>query len=142
MERESLDFKTRREQKKAIPAAGGPIRNNDKGLVTPKPYTQNNQLPPQTHQHWKSSNQEQGKNHDQGGRCYHCNQEGHFKFACPQLNGSGSPKNGGQQALATSIGFGNQEVGQKQPRSGWNQQQPLSQNQNFGTGNGPAKPSQ
>ncbi|XP_058202872.1 uncharacterized protein LOC131317330 [Rhododendron vialii] len=43
MERESLDFKTRREQKKAIPAVGGPIRTNptNRGTLTSQPYHQN-----------------------------------------------------------------------------------------------------
>ncbi|XP_058189421.1 uncharacterized protein LOC131307009 [Rhododendron vialii] len=60
MERENLDFKARREQKKAIPAVGGPIRTNPPNRITltTQPYHQNYSRPQQMQPNpaWRSPN--------------------------------------------------------------------------------------
>lgn len=123
IERETVDTKGNGELQRASgPSAGGPIRNNNNIEYTaPKPYTQHIPQPQPPMQPWENSNQ--GQNQNLEGRCYHCKQEGHFKFSCPQLNGSKSSSYGGQQqAHSKPMCSENHHGGLKQPRVGWNKQ--------------------
>ncbi|XP_058202637.1 uncharacterized protein LOC131317072 [Rhododendron vialii] len=138
MERESLDFKTRREQKKAIPAVGGPIRTNpdNRSASTSQPY----------HQTTPACNR---YNPTQLGETP-IQEEGHIRRNCPKWNGAGNyggpPQNqvrttglGNQnQNQARPVWNGNQPGGQNQPRGGWNQP-PTRPFQNRGP-NGPIQP--
>ncbi|XP_058203051.1 uncharacterized protein LOC131317519 [Rhododendron vialii] len=92
MERESLDFKTRREQKKAISIVGGPIRTN-------------------------LTNREEGHIRR---NCPKWNGAGNY--GGPPQNQVRTTGLGNQnQNQARPVWNGNQPEGQNQPRGGWNQ---------------------
>ncbi|XP_058211467.1 uncharacterized protein LOC131323635 [Rhododendron vialii] len=137
-ERELNDYYKIGDEKRATPQQREHIRNNNQGYVAPKPYSQNNPRPHQHNQPWRNPNPNPNSNPNQGQfqlqnqyppqnrnlRCFHCNQEGHFRSNRPQLVGSGSSGYGGQnQNQNKPTGFSNQFRGQNQPHIGWNQQQ-------------------
>ena len=121
IERERSDAKATWEgQRRNASAIGGPIRttsNNNRSYVAPKPYTQPGQQNRSNYQGQLYAPQNQGP------KCYNCNQEGHFKYNCPKLVGSGGSGSGGQQQYqAKPSGFGNQNQGAlNQQKMGQNQ---------------------